>query len=125
VTAIARWGAVVIDCLDPVALATFWAGITGGTVDDEVHGDPPRFVAIAPADEHGTWLTLQRVPERKAGKNRLHLDLYPEDLDDASSQIETLGGTRVSVEDVREFGYRWRVMADPAGNEFCLIVRDT
>jgi predicted enzyme related to lactoylglutathione lyase len=81
-------------------------------------------VAVAPADEHGQWLTLQRVPEAKTGKNRLHLDLYPEDLDAASERIGALGGSRVSSEDVREFGYRWRVMADPAGNEFCLIVRD-
>ena len=123
-TAIARWPALVIDCADPVALAPFWAEVTGGTVDDEVHGDPPRYVAVAPADGHGTWLTLQRVPEEKAGKNRLHLDLYPDDLDDATTRIEALGGSRVSAEDVREFGFRWRVMADPAGNEFCLIVRD-
>jgi predicted enzyme related to lactoylglutathione lyase len=109
---------------DPVALATFWAEVTGGTIDDEVHGDPPRYVAIAPADEHGTWLTLQRVPEAKAAKNRLHLDLYPEDLDAASARIEAIGGARVSGADVRGFGFRWRVMADPAGNEFCLIVRD-
>jgi predicted enzyme related to lactoylglutathione lyase len=115
---------VVIDCPDPVALATFWAEVTGGTVDDEVHGDPPRYVAVAPAAEGGTWLTLQRVPEAKTGKNRLHLDLYPEDLHEASSRIEALGGSTVSDEDVREFGFRWRVMADPAGNEFCLIVRD-
>jgi predicted enzyme related to lactoylglutathione lyase len=67
---------------------------------------------------------MQRVPEAKGAKNRLHLDLYPDDLDEASTRVEALGGSRVSPEDVREFGYRWRVMADPAGNEFCLIVRD-
>ena len=123
-TAVARWGAVVIDCADPVALAAFWAEMLGGTVHDEGYGDPPRYVAIAPADERGMWLTLQRVPEDKVGKNRLHLDFYPEDLEEAAARVEALGGSRASEDDVREFGFRWRVMADPAGNEFCLIVRD-
>lgn len=46
-----------------------------------------------------------------------------DDLDVASSRVTALGGRRGSADDVEEHGYRWRVMHDPDGNEFCLILR--
>jgi predicted enzyme related to lactoylglutathione lyase len=118
---VARWMAVQVDCADPVSLAEFWAQVVGGTVD-EVLGDPPLYVAIRPAAEGGTWLSFQRGPEPKVVKNRLHLDLWPDDLDAATERIEAMGGSRTSDEVAEEFGFRWRVMADPEGNGFCLVV---
>ena len=61
-------------------------------------------------------------PESKAGKNRLHLDVVVQDLDVGCSRIEELGGRRAAGPDLEEYGFRWRLMADPEGNEFCLIL---
>jgi predicted enzyme related to lactoylglutathione lyase len=119
--AIARWEAVQVDCADPSALAAFWAEVVGGTVHDTL-GDPPLYVSVKPPVEGGIWLSFQRVPEPKVVKNRLHLDLWPDDLDAATERIEAMGGTRTGGEVLEEFGFRWRVMADPEGNEFCLVV---
>jgi predicted enzyme related to lactoylglutathione lyase len=69
----------------------------------------------------GLFTKAQRVPEPKTLKNRLHLDIRVDDIEQATAQIETLGGRRLPVEDFREHGFRWRVMADPEGNGFCLV----
>jgi predicted enzyme related to lactoylglutathione lyase len=61
------------------------------------------------------------VPEPKVGTNRLHLDLQVGDVDAACARIEGLGGRRRDDFDFHEHGYSWRRMADPDGNEFCLI----
>lgn len=61
---------------------------------------------------------LQKVPEKKMAKSRMHIDISVEDVDAASAQVEALGGRKLQV--VEEFGIRWIVMADPDGNEFCL-----
>ena len=111
-----------IDCLDPVALAGFWASVLGSQVND-VHGGPPHYVSVRPTAEGGPWLSFQRVPEAKAVKNRLHLDVTVHDLDEATARIEALGGRRLDQPDLEEYGFRWRVLVDPEGNEFCLIVR--
>lgn len=64
---------------------------------------------------------FQRVAEPKGVKNRLRLDLNVDDVERATQRIEEFAGTRASAEDVHEYGYAWRVMLDPEGNEFCLI----
>jgi predicted enzyme related to lactoylglutathione lyase len=64
---------------------------------------------------------FQRVPEAKSGKNRMHFDLGVDDVDLATARIEALGGARADHDDFHEHGYSWRLMADPEGNEFCLI----
>jgi len=66
-------------------------------------------------------VAFQRVPEPRAGKNRLHFDVEVDDVEVATTRVEALGGTRAPTADFHEYGYRWRVMADPEGNEFCLI----
>lgn len=68
-------------------------------------------------------VTFQRVPEVKSVKNRLHFDVTVDDGDSATVRIESLGGSQLSIEDFSEDGFSWRVMADPEGNEFCLIFR--
>jgi predicted enzyme related to lactoylglutathione lyase len=69
-------------------------------------------------------VAFQRVPESKSVKNRLHVDLEVDDLDRAFAKIAALGGSAIS--DILQMpgGYRWRVMADPEGNEFCIVPRD-
>ncbi|HEX6515376.1 MAG TPA: VOC family protein [Nocardioidaceae bacterium] len=103
-----------LDCADPRRLAEFWRAAfrfrTEGTIDD-------RYVALA---GHGVRLTLQKVAEPKAVKNRMHIDVLVEDPGREVARLEGLGATRLTEEPLREFGQVWFVMADPEGNEFCL-----
>jgi predicted enzyme related to lactoylglutathione lyase len=112
--------AVTIDCADPLALAGFWARIFGTRVEP-AEGDPPHYVDLLPAPGLPI-LRFQRVPEPKTVKNRLHLDVSVTDLDVARERVEALGGRRASETPFSEYGYRWLVMTDPEGNEFCLVV---
>ena len=64
-------------------------------------------------------LLFLRVPERKEAKNRLHLDLRPEDRDAEVARLEGLGARRVDVGQGPDV--TWVVMADPDGNEFCVL----
>jgi predicted enzyme related to lactoylglutathione lyase len=112
-----RW--LVIDTVDPAALAPFWCDLLGVTVwgwfDD-------NFLCLTDNERTVPSIAFQRVPEPKSVKNRLHVDLSVADIDEAVARIEALGGSALS--EVRESeGYRWRVMADPHGNEFCIAPR--
>ena len=79
--------------------------------------------AFVPEDGgNGVELLLQQVPERKAGKNRVHLDLRVPDLEAEVDRVIALGARSVSEQPVEEFGWIWRVLVDPDGNEFCLRV---
>ncbi len=110
---------VTLDCRDPERLAQFWAAALGFSYVG--YADP--FAMLRPEDGKGPRLLLQRVPEPKAVKNRMHLDLtVKEDLDGEIERFESLGARR--LDEVREeLGYRWVVMADPEDNEFCLGIR--
>ncbi|MFE6224154.1 MULTISPECIES: VOC family protein [unclassified Streptomyces] len=105
---------LVFDCGDPAALARFWAGLLGGEpVDrspDWSYVDPPGFVRVA----------FQRVPEGKAAKNRLHLDLEAGDPEAAADEAAPLGAVRVGGLVNDEQG-AFQVMRDPEGNEFCFV----
>jgi len=111
---------LAVDSTDPAALATFWAETLGWRRtyedEDEVVLEPP---AGSPEDGVVPDLIFLRVPEDKAGKNRLHLDLRPVDQAAEVARLEALGARRVSVgqgDDVT-----WVVLADPDGNEFCVL----
>lgn len=106
--------AVAIDCRDPRALATFWEGALGWRRTE----DDPDEVAIEPTDGSVPPLLFLRVPEGKAVKNRLHLDLRPDDRDAEVARLESLGARRV---DVGQGDVTWVVLADPEGNEFCVL----
>jgi predicted enzyme related to lactoylglutathione lyase len=109
-------GFIVIDTTGPDGLVPFWSRLLGVEVDSTV-GDG-QYVVLA-ATKGGYTIAFQRVPDAKAGKNRLHLDLMVEDLDAATAEIESLGGRWLEPGTTRELeGYRWRLMADPEGNEF-------
>ncbi len=110
---------ITLDCDDPDRLAVFWGLVLRCQPTPVV---PGRYVAL---EGETLTVTLQRVPEPKIAKNRMHLDLIVDDLDTELARIESLGATRVTLEALREYGERWFIMADPEGNEFCLAQRAT
>jgi predicted enzyme related to lactoylglutathione lyase len=113
-------GYLVIDANDPERLARFWCGLLDVGVEATI-GDG-QFVVLSAAKD-GLTVGFQRVGEGKAAKNRLHLDLIVEDLDEATAEVETLGGRWLEPGRTRELeGFRWRCMADPEGNEFDIDV---
>jgi len=124
-----RWYTVVVDCHDPVAQAEWWRV----TLDwQKVHEDddgvvivPPHLLdqanASTPWTQQNPGLVFVRVPEQKAIKNRLHIDLAPHSSDDRDAEIAALlerGATQV---DVGQDDVPWLVLADPEGNEFCVL----
>ena len=117
---VGRLGWIQIDCRDPETIAPFWAALLGTAIEDRL-GDPPQYINLAATDANAPHVSFQRVPEPKIVKNRLHLDVAVVDVDEAAQRVETLGGRRLDDFDFHEHGYSWRRMADPDGNEFCLI----
>jgi predicted enzyme related to lactoylglutathione lyase len=115
-----RIQAVTVDTTDPARLATFWEAVLGWrrtyTSDDEVVLEPP---AGSPEDGVSPDLLFVRVPEEKAGRNRLHLDLRPKDQAAEVARIEALGATRADIGQGPDVS--WVVLADPDGNEFCVL----
>lgn len=105
---------VVIDCEKPLLLAEFWAGVLGGKAvtryDWWCYVDPPGW----------TRLAFQRVPESKAGKNRLHLDVEVADIEAATEQAKALGARTVGEIHHQDVG-SFQVLLDPEGNEWCLV----
>jgi len=108
------WEQVVIDSADPKALGRWWAEALGwvvvGEKDDELE--------IRPAPDRLPGLLFGVVPEAKAGKNRLHLDLRPVDQQAEVDRLLALGARPA---DVGQGDVSWVVLADPEGNEFCVL----
>ena len=121
---IGRLGWIQMDCHDPRRLAVFWGAVFGVEIDS-TFGESAHYVVLAKAEQDHPHVSLQRVPDPKTSKNRLHFDILVDDVEQATAQIEALGGQRLSLEDFQEYGFRWRVMADPEGNEFCLVYEMT
>ena len=117
---VGRLGWIQIDCADPIRLATFWSQVLGFEIDAAL-GEPPHYLGLVQASSSAPAVSFHRVPEAKVVKNRLHFDLAVDEVEAASARIEDLGGARLGSDDFSEYGFRWRVMADPEGNEFCLV----
>ena len=101
---------MIIDCADPEVTAAFWCGALGYRVFG---------VAIAGAASAPTILLI-RSDDPKRDKTRIHFDLCPTDGDQATEveRLTALGATRV---DIGQGDTKWVVLADPAGNEFCVM----
>lgn len=127
-----KWYSVVIDCLDPQALARWWAEALEWAL---VYDTPeeavilPPHVSEEPIEDVAIWRERAQawvfvpVPESKAVKNRLHLDLAAHVSQDREAEIDRLlrlGATRVNVGQDEE-AVTWTVLADPEGNEFCVL----
>ncbi|WP_461188064.1 VOC family protein [Arthrobacter sp. Z4-13] len=115
-----RIQSLCIDSTDPKVPADFWEKALGWRrtyeADDEIVLEPP---AGSPGHGVSPDLLFLKVPERKEVKNRLHLDLRPADRDAEVARLEGLGATRVSVGQGTDV--TWVVLADPDGNEFCVL----
>jgi predicted enzyme related to lactoylglutathione lyase len=109
---------ITFDCADPHVLARFWGQATGWRVDEE---PAPGYqeCAVLPPDKTRSKLYFVQVPEGKVVKNRVHLDLEPDDRtqNEEIARLTALGATMVHDERPE---YGWVTMADPEGNEFCV-----
>jgi predicted enzyme related to lactoylglutathione lyase len=113
---------VCLDAVDPALLAQFWSQALGWTSEDADDGSEIWLAAPDPSDAASgtvTGLLLLRVPDQHTTKNRLHLDLRPDDQAAEVARLEALGATRVDIGQGPEVS--WVVMADPEGNEFCVL----
>jgi len=109
---------ITFDCTDPARLAAFWMAALGYMVEE---GCVPDEEGAALVDPHsrGPRLLFQPTPEGKSVKNRLHLDLRPDDSMNATvERLLSIGGRKVTAFDC-EYGV-WTVMQDLEGNEFCV-----
>ncbi|PRX46108.1 hypothetical protein B0I33_108255 [Prauserella shujinwangii] len=116
---------LAIDCADPRGLARFWCSVLGYEVQD----DDGEVVTIgSPRVPEGRnrpgpvppTLTFAHVPEGKTGKNRLHLDVNPTDREQAD-EVRRLLDLGARHADVGQGDASWVVLADPEGNEFCVL----
>lgn len=120
-----------VDAHDPLTLARWWADVLGWEVDEE-EGDetadevavlpPSAATGIGPGGPAMGSLLFLRVPDDKERKNRLHLDVRPGDGSSQEAELARLlahGARRVDVGQGPDA--TWHVLADPEGNEFCLL----
>jgi len=125
-----RWYTIVVDCHDVAAQARFWAAALGWKPayesPDEIVLVPSyadeEVVRAMPWERVPPGLVFVPVPEGKTVKNRLHIDLAPHTSDDRDAEIArllSLGATRADVG--QSAGVTWDVLADPEGNEFCVL----
>jgi Glyoxalase-like domain len=107
---------LVLDCAEPNRLATFWRE----ALDYRNHYTDATLVVLVPKYGIASPLLLQGVPEPKAGKNRMHLDIVVDDVDAEIHRLQSLGAHRID-EDLQSFGgTQWVRMSDPEHNEFCV-----
>jgi hypothetical protein len=115
-----RMQCLVVDCTDPGVVAGFWEATLGWrrTHDtaDQIVLEPP---AGSAEDGVAPDLLFLRVPDPTPGKNRLHLDLRPEDQESEVERLVALGARRASVGQPSDAS--WVVLTDPEGNEFCVL----
>ena len=116
---VSRTANFCIDADDPRAQARWWAEVLDDFELDPDDTDPEEAGLSGPA---GRWLLFLKVPEPKTVKNRIHLDVSPVgcERDEEVARVEALGATRV---DVGQGEQMWVVLADPEGNEFCVLGR--
>lgn len=107
---------IAVDCSDPGRLGRFWAAVLDYEVAFE--DEEEEEVLIGRKGSRETKLMFLKVPEGKSHKNRLHLDLRGDDQDAEVKRLEGLGASRA---DIGQGDVRWVVMADPEGNEFCVL----
>ena len=109
-----EWEQVVVDAADPVELGRWWARALGWVVLN----DAPDEFEIRPTPDRLPGLIFEPVGELKRGKNRLHLDFRPDDQEAEVARLLDLGARHA---DVGQGQQSWVVLADPEGNEFCVL----
>ena len=109
-----EWEQVVVHAADPVILGQWWADALGWVV---VNDEPEEF-EIRPTADQMPGLLFPPVAEAKSGKSRLHLDFRPDDQDVEVARLLGLGARHA---DIGQGQASWVVLADPEGNEFCVL----
>jgi hypothetical protein len=112
-----RLSQVIVDANDPGALARFWAA----ALDWPIVIDDPHEVEIGPRSDGDVPLIFVPVPEPKVTKNRLHLDLPSRTDDEQRQTVERLLDLGATRADIGQGDVPWVVLADPEGNEFCVL----
>ncbi|MEA2461495.1 MAG: hypothetical protein QOH90_1672 [Actinomycetota bacterium] len=105
---------MTVDCADPASLGRFWAS----ALDYEIAFEDGDEVLIGKKHSAGPKLLFLKVSEPKEKKNRLHLDIRGDDQQAEVERLESLGAKRI---DIGQGDVTWVVMADPEGNEFCVL----
>ncbi|MDW3219243.1 MAG: VOC family protein [Acidimicrobiales bacterium] len=108
------WEQTIVNARDPAALGRWWCEALGWVVVDEGPGE----FEIRPSPDRMPGLLFVAVDELEMAKSRLHLDFRPDDQDAEVERLERLGAVRA---DVRPGDQSWVVLADPEGNEFCVL----
>ncbi len=107
---------ITIDCADPRSLAEFWTKALDLDIAFDADG---WFVQLrSRTNPAQPYLGLQKVPEERVGKNRVHIDFSTDDREREVRRLVALGATRGADQTVP--GLTWTVLQDPAGNEFCV-----
>lgn len=110
--------AIVVDCVDPAAMARFWTVAAGWPVT----GSDKDLIALRSASGEGPFLELLRSAEPKQVKNRVHLDIAPFTDDDQAADVAALQAAGAKLANVGQSGTEsWVVMSDPDGQEFCVL----
>jgi predicted enzyme related to lactoylglutathione lyase len=111
---------IVIDCNDPERVAQFWGAVLGWEVQRTDGGE--LWMSATGGYDARPFLVFEPVPEPKTVKDRIHIDINPMGCEQAEEleRLLALGATRV---DVGQGDVKWIVLADPEGNEFCLLRR--
>jgi predicted enzyme related to lactoylglutathione lyase len=115
-----RFTELVIDCEEPRRLGDFWAEVLGYRETDAKFEGEHHYVELEGPPGSGPALLLLRTPDQKVTKNRVHIDVNATDRDQDAEveRIEALGAKRV---DIGQGEQTWVVLADPEGNEFCVL----
>jgi hypothetical protein len=107
---------LVLDCAEPQRLASFWLH----ALDYRHYYSDATLTVLVPKEGIASPLLLQGVPEPKAGKNRMHLDIVADDIEGEVNRLQRLGAHRID-DGIQNFGgTRWVRMCDPEQNEFCV-----
>lgn len=109
-----EWEQTSVDAHDPVSLGRWWQRALGWVVVDE----GSDVFEIRPTSDRLPGLLFIRVPEDKSVKNRLHLDFRPDDQIREVERLLALGASKI---DIGQGEQPWIVLADPEGNEFCVL----
>ena len=111
-----------VDCTDAYALSRWWQSVLDHVEDPDGPNEPGHDECLIRSRDGHHDLLFVEVPDAKRGKNRVHLDLRPRDgsRDDEVARLLSLGAT--ALDDRRNAdGTGWVVLADPEGNEFCIL----
>jgi predicted enzyme related to lactoylglutathione lyase len=114
--------ALCFDANQPLALARFWSGVLGWEMGREMSADPAGGVTLLPGDDTGFRIRFVQTEEQKSGQNQMHFDLTsasPADQQETVARALGLGGRHIDLGQRPEEGHV--VLADPEGNEFCVI----